>query len=117
MATAIELGAAVAKPSAQIQAMANQMSQQSNKQDLKDVELAEQDEEEEGRCANRTLTTRIAQGIAGASIAVNIAAIAINQSALMIVAGIVALVIASIVIMQQFQLQDTGSKWFLIYGI
>lgn len=105
----IEITTGAAKPSERIEGMANQIHVQSGKQDLEDVELAD-DEEEQGQCADRTLTTRIAQGVAGASIVINIVAIAIEQSAVMILAGIIALVIGPIVIMQQFKIQDTGGK-------
>ena len=99
---------AVAKPSAKIQSMANEMT--GNRQELEDIE-AGKEEEEEGLCGERTLKTRIAQGIAGASIVINVVAIAIEQSVVMIVAGIIALIIGPIVIWQQFNLQDTGCKF------
>ena len=107
MATTVELAMAVAKPSAQIQAMADSIG--AGKQDLEDVDGDE--EEEEGMCGDRTMKTRIAQGVAGASIVVNIAAIALEQSVIMIVAGAIAVIIAPLVIMTQFKLEDTGGKF------
>lgn len=75
-----------------------------------DLESGEEEKEDEGPCGERTLKTRIAQGVAGASIVVNVIAIAIEQSGVMIVAGIIALILGPIVIMQQFKLQDVGCK-------
>jgi len=62
-----------------------------------------------GLTDERTLWTRIWQGIAGASMAVNLAAMAIEASAVAIVAGGIACVIAPVVIYLQFKLQDTDS--------
>jgi hypothetical protein len=61
----------------------------------------------------RTIYTRIWQGIAIASFAVNITAMIIEESIIIFVAGIVACMIAPIVIVLQFQLQDTDSTVFL----
>ena len=100
--------ASVTKPSSKIAALA--AHQAVTQTDLPDVGNLEDDEDDnQRRCANRTLVTRIAQGTAGASIVVNIVAIAVEQSAVVIVAGLLALVIAPIVIVQQFHLQDVGS--------
>lgn len=107
MATAIELGMAVAKPSAKIQSMADQLT--GNQQSLDDLEEGEK--QEEGPCGERTLKTRIAQGIAGTSIVMNLVAIVIEQSTVMVIAGIVALILAPIVIVMQFKLQDTGCEY------
>jgi hypothetical protein len=63
------------------------------------------------RGLERTLWTRIWQGIAAASIVVNIVAMAIEQSAVSIVAGIIAVLIAPVVIKRQFDLQDTDCKF------
>ena len=101
MTSKIELAMAVANPGAKIQSMANEMV---------DLESGEEEKEDEGPCGSRTLATRVAQGVAGASIIVNIVAIAIEQSGVMIVAGIIALIIGAIVIQQQFNLQDVGCK-------
>ena len=101
MVNTVELAMAVANPGAKISSMAN---------DMVDLEGGEEEKEDEGPCGDRTLKTRIAQGVAGASIVVNVIAIAIEQSGVMIVAGIIALIIGPIVIMQQFKLQDVGCK-------
>ena len=58
----------------------------------------------------RSLWTRIWQGAAIASFVVNIAAMAIEGTAVAIVYGIIALVIAPVVFYFQFQLQEEGSK-------
>ena len=63
------------------------------------------------RSLERTLWTRIWQGLAAASIVVNIVAMAIEQSAVSIVAGIIAVLIAPVVIKRQFDLQDTDCKF------
>ena len=55
---------------------------------------------------DRTLWTRIWQGVAAASIALNLAAMAVEASAVAIVAGIVACCIAPVVIYLQFKLED-----------
>jgi hypothetical protein len=62
-------------------------------------------------CADeRTIYTRIWQAIAIASFAVNLTAmILIGSSVSMILAGIVACLIAPIVIYLQFEIQDTDS--------
>ena len=100
MASAIELAMAGAK----IQSMTNELT---------DLEAGEE-EEDDGPCGQRTLATRVAQGVAGASIVINIFAIAIEQSGVMIVAGIIALVVGAVVITQQFNLQDVGCKFPMI---
>jgi hypothetical protein len=92
---------------ARIASMASQLH--STKEDLQDVAVTDEDK---GKCANRTITTRVAQGVAGASIVLNIVAMALSFSGFTLVAGIVALIIAPIVIMQQFALQDTGSTCY-----
>lgn len=67
-------------------------------------------------CADeRTIYTRFWQAVAIASLAVNIAAIAIEESVVMIVAGVVACCIAPVVIFLQFKLQDTDSTLFQNY--
>jgi hypothetical protein len=61
-------------------------------------------------CADeRTVYTRIWQGLAITSFAVNITAIVIEESIIMIVAGVIACCIAPIVIFLQFKLQDNDS--------
>jgi len=64
-----------------------------------------------GMTDERLLWTRIWQGVAGASLAVNLAAMVIVSSAVAIVAGIIACLIAPVVIYLQFQLQDTDSTF------
>eukprot|EP00977_Amphora_coffeiformis_P003800 scaffold765_cov160-Amphora_coffeaeformis.AAC.1 len=63
-------------------------------------------EQDDGK---RSLATRAAQGVAGASVVVNIIALALNFSGVMFVAAAIAAAIGAIVIMQQFVLEDTGS--------
>jgi len=64
-----------------------------------------------GRTDERTLWTRIWQGVAAGSLGVNLAAMAIEASTVVIVAGIIACLIAAAVIYLQFQLQDTDSTY------
>lgn len=62
----------------------------------------------------RTIYTRIWQGIAITSFAINLAAmIIVDESVIMIVAGIVACLIAPVVVYLQFQIQDTDSTFVL----
>lgn len=59
----------------------------------------------------RTVYTRIWQGIAIASFAINLSAmIIVDESVIIIIAGIVACIIAPVVIYLQFRIQDTDSK-------
>lgn len=63
----------------------------------------------------RTIYTRIWQGIAITSFAINLAAmIIVDESVIMIVAGIVACLIAPVVVYLQFQIQDTDSTFVLL---
>ena len=63
----------------------------------------------------RTIYTRIWQGIAIASFAINLAAmIIVDESIAMMIAGIVACIIAPVVIFLQFQIQDTDSKYLKV---
>ena len=64
-----------------------------------------------GMTDERTLWTRIWQGVAAGSLGVNLAAMAIEASTVVIVAGIIACLIAAAVIYLQFQLQDTDSTY------
>ena len=58
----------------------------------------------------RTIVTRLWQGLAIASFAVNLTAIIIvDESISMVIAGIVACLIAPVVVYLQFQIQDTDS--------
>jgi hypothetical protein len=70
------------------------------------LELREKDGKD-GPCGERTLKTRIAQGVAIASFVVNILAMAWEQSVVAILAGIVACIIAPVVVYYQFLMQDT----------
>ena len=63
----------------------------------------------EGDDGKRSMATRAAQGVAGASVVINIIALALNFSGVMFVAAMIAAAIGVIVIMQQFVLEDTGS--------
>ena len=67
-------------------------------------------DEDDGPCGERTLWTRLWQGMAGASIVVNIIAMAIEGSTVAYIAGIVAVLVAPVVIVRQFKLQNTDSK-------
>ena len=59
----------------------------------------------------RTVYTRIWQGIAIASFAINLSAmIIVDESVIILIAGIVACIIAPVVIYLQFRIQDTDSK-------
>jgi hypothetical protein len=58
----------------------------------------------------RTMWTRIWQGVAAASLGLNVASMVIEGTAVVIVAGIIACIIAPIVIYLQMRLQDTESK-------
>jgi hypothetical protein len=63
----------------------------------------------------RTIYTRIWQGMAIATFAINLTAmIIIDESIIMIIAGIVACAIAPVVFYLQFQIQDTDSKLFAV---
>lgn len=64
-----------------------------------------------GRLDERTIWTRIWQGIAAASMGVNIAAMVIEASTVAIVAGLFACIIAPVVIYLQHKLQDTDSTY------
>jgi hypothetical protein len=73
------------------------------------LELIERGENDDkgGPCGERTLKTRIAQGVAIASFVLNILAMAWEQSVVAILAGIVACIIAPVVVYYQFLMQDT----------
>jgi hypothetical protein len=57
----------------------------------------------------RTIWTRVWQGIAASSIGLNIAAMVAEGSTVVIIAGIIACMIAPVVIYLQFQIQATDS--------
>lgn len=77
---------------------------------LADIEAQDIDDEKDW--ADRTLKTRIAQGVAGASVVVNIVAIALSPVIVVIVAGIIAMVIGVIAFLTQMKLEDTGCKFY-----
>mmetsp|Transcript_24419 Transcript_24419/g.29333 ORF Transcript_24419/g.29333 Transcript_24419/m.29333 type:complete len:260 (+) Transcript_24419:46-825(+) len=72
-----------------------------------------QDEDDEDtkehKRKERTFWTRLWQGLAGASAAVAVVAMAIEQSFIVVIAGVVALLVAPVVVYFQFQLQDTDT--------
>ena len=87
------------------------------------VPLAEIEKEEpvdQGICPERTLWTRIWQGCAVASLVLNIVAMALSDSSntAVIVMGVIACLIAPVVFLRQFKLQDMDSKYsfHLIFG-
>ena len=71
------------------------------------------DDDDDGPCGvgARTLKTRIAQGVAMASFVLNVLAMIWEQSAVAIVAGVVACLIAPVVIARQFQMQNTDCMY------
>lgn len=75
---------------------------------LKDL-AADGDDQDDSLCSQRTLWTRLWHGIAGASIVVNVVAMALEGSAVAIIAGLFAACVAPVVILRQFQLQNTDT--------
>jgi hypothetical protein len=67
-------------------------------------------EEEKSWWDNRSLQTRILQGVAIACAVVNIIAIAIEQGATVIIAGLVALLVSGAVFYFQLQIADDDCK-------
>jgi uncharacterized membrane protein len=83
------------------------------KEALSDIKVEEDDEDEDTkkkRDIERSLWTKIWQGLAAASIAMNIAAMVIYGGVATIVMGVIACVVGAIVIKQQMDLQDTDSE-------
>ena len=81
------------------------------------IELLQEEEQvQEGPCGARTLKTRIAQGVAIASFVLNLLAMIWEQSAVAIVAGIIACVIAPVVVYRQFQMQNTDCTFVLCHS-
>ena len=80
---------------------------------LEDIEAQDDPEEDEEtkkwRDMERTLTTRVVQGTAGASIVLNLVAMVL-EGGVAIAMGLVALVVGSVVIYFQFMIQDTDSE-------
>jgi hypothetical protein len=62
----------------------------------------------------RALWTRIWQGVAAASLGINLAAMAIEGSAVAIVAGLIACLIAPVVIILQMKLGDLDSTCLIV---
>jgi hypothetical protein len=85
---------------------------------LQDVEAQEEPETEDKkwRDMERSLTTRIVQGTAGASIVLNVLAMAIEGGAA-VGMGIIALLVASVVIFFQFMIQDIDSTLFVLLEV
>lgn len=83
---------------------------------LQDVEAQDDNdddtEEKKWREMERSVVTRVVQGTAGASIILNIVAMAIYQGAT-IGMGLVAMLVGSVVIFFQFMIQDTDCKWLV----
>ena len=81
---------------------------------LEDIEAQDDPEEDEEtkkwRDMERTLTTRVVQGTAGASIVLNLVAMVL-EGGVAIAMGLVALVVGSVVIYFQFMIQDTDSEY------
>lgn len=80
---------------------------------LEDVEAQREPETEEKkwRDMERSIFTRVIQGTAGASIVLNIVAMALYGGAA-IAMGLIALFVGSVVIYFQFMLQDTDSEYW-----
>lgn len=93
-----------------------QAAASSGKAKLRDME-AQDDEDSEvdeetkrWRDMERTIWTRVAQGIAGASIVLNLLAMILEASGSVVVMALIALAVGSVVIYFQFALQDTDCK-------
>jgi hypothetical protein len=83
------------------------------KEPLAEIELEDDIEDEEtkkNREIERSLWTKIWQGLAAASIAMNIAAMVIYGSGVAIAMGVIACIVGPIVIKRQMDLQDTDSE-------
>lgn len=84
------------------------------KEPLAEIEREDDIEDEETkkkRERERSLWTKIWQGLAAASIAMNIAAMVIYGSGVAISMGVIACIVGPIVIKRQMDLQDTDSEW------
>jgi hypothetical protein len=83
------------------------------KKALTDIDVNDDDEDEETkkkRDMERSFWTKLWQGLAAASIAVNIAAMVIYGGVATIVMGVIACVVGAIVIKVQMDLQDTDCE-------
>lgn len=78
---------------------------------LKDIEEDIEDEDtKRKRERDKSIKTKIVQGVAAGSLAVNIGAMAIVGTGVTIAMGVVACVVAPVVIKRQMDLEDTDSK-------
>lgn len=77
---------------------------------LDDIEDDEDEETKKKRNRERSFWTKLWQGLAAASLAVNLAAMVIVGSGITIAMGVIACIVAPVVIKQQMDLQDTDSK-------
>ena len=80
---------------------------------LKDLEQEEDIEDEETkkkRERERSFWTKLWQGLAAGSLAVNIVAMVIVGSGVTIAMGVIACIVAPVVFKRQMDLQDTDSK-------
>lgn len=77
---------------------------------LDDIEDDEDEETKKKRNREQSFWTKLWQGLAAASLAVNLAAMVIVGSGITIAMGVIACIVAPVVIKQQMDLQDTDSK-------
>jgi hypothetical protein len=78
-----------------------------------DVEMDDDDLDEETQRKHdreKDFWTKLWQGVAIGCFGLNIAAIAVYQSAVVIVMGIIAIIVSPVVFKRQMDLQDTDSK-------
>lgn len=78
---------------------------------LRDIEDEEDEETKKKRDRERSFWTKLWQGLAASSLAVNIAAMALIGSGVTIAMGVIACIVAPVVIKQQMDLQDTDSEY------
>jgi hypothetical protein len=76
---------------------------------LDDIEDDEDEETKKKRNRERSFWTKLWQGLAAASLAVNLAAMVIVGSGITIAMGVIACIVAPVVIKQQMDLQDTDT--------
>lgn len=81
---------------------------------LDDIEDDEDEETKKKSERERSFWTKLWQGLAAASLAMNIAAMALYGTGVTIAMGVIACVVAPVVIKQQMDLQDTDSKWYCL---
>jgi hypothetical protein len=78
--------------------------------DLEDEDDIEDEDTKKKRERERSFWTKVWQGLAAASLATNIAAMVLVGSGVSIAMGVIACVVAPIVIKRQMDLQDTESE-------